>query len=103
MHLKQLRSRIKRLERRSKGGECEACIRTALAEVTREKESTSTNNLICPDCGNPNPKIPLWVMDEIVANEEQMALAEERVKERFVREHPEGAPAPKVKAPGGEQ
>lgn len=66
MHLKQLRSRIERLEWRTKEGECSGCIRTAIALVTADKDSISTVPPRCPDCGNPNPKIPLWYIREIL-------------------------------------
>ena len=98
--LKRLRSRIERLERRIKGSECDGCIRTALAEVTGDKDPTSSR-LSCPDCGNPNPKIPLWVIDELTSDEEAVARAEELVTASY-KEHPECARIPKVKVPGDE-
>lgn len=65
MHLRQLRSRIERLERRTKeGGECRGCIRTAIELANADKDSISTDRPRCPDCGNPHPKIPIWYIDE---------------------------------------
>jgi hypothetical protein len=89
MNLKKLESRIGYLERHIKGAECDGCTRTALAGVRERTENGRSNEQPCPDCGNPNPRIPLWVLDEIVSDEEAVARAEEVVNDRFLKEHPD--------------
>jgi hypothetical protein len=89
MNIKGLESRIRHLEQRIKGGECDACTRTALAGVREQAENGRSNEQPCLDCGNPNPRIPLWVLDEIASDEEAMERAEEVVKDRLLKEHPD--------------
>ena len=74
MSLSGLRSRIKFLERQSDGAECEGCARTALANVGQK----DSDCLSCPECGNPNPRrVPLWVMDELMSDEERVEQLEQ--------------------------
>ena len=103
--LKELASRTERLERRTKGEECNGCTRTAIAELIAsmaaiEERSgcadwSSSAPAPCPDCGNPNPQIPLRLIREILSDGEEKEPAEKQ-------EDPDSAPAPKVKAPGEE-
>lgn len=67
MSLKRIESRIERLERRTKGGECDGCNRTAAlkaaARLAAYKNGGSVDPTIelasCPDCGNPHPRVSI--------------------------------------------
>lgn len=61
MSLKALASRIARLERRTKNGDCDGCNQTAM-RMAMEKSYGAT----CPDCGNPHPKISIRCLDQII-------------------------------------
>jgi len=89
VNINGLASRIRYLERRIKSGECDGCTRAAFAQVEERAENGRSTDQLCPECGNPNPRIPLWVLDEIVSDEEAMARAEKLVKDRFLKEHPD--------------
>lgn len=109
MRFNGFKRRLDRLELRAKGGECEGCTRTALMELTaaaaaREKHPDGDGDpgtipsKPCPECGNPNPQIPMRVIDEIVADEEAMARAEQSLRDDFLRDHPTGPAELKAKS-----
>jgi len=81
MRFKQFRSRIERLRRCIKGGECEGCNRTAMAMMMADTASITPELRRCPECGNPNVKIPLSMLDSLTEgwSDEEMMLALERV------------------------
>jgi hypothetical protein len=67
MNFNGLKSRLERLERRTKGGECDGCNRTASLKVAARfaahKNGGSVDPTIelasCPDCGNPHPQVSI--------------------------------------------
>lgn len=69
MNIKGLTSRIRRLEPRIKGAGCEACVRTALKQLVARRDPTITAPDRCPECDNPNPKIPIRVAHALVLGE----------------------------------
>ncbi len=98
--LKGLTSRTERLERGTKGGECDGCTRAALEQLTAwiaaEKARSASEDPIpnipspCPECGNPYPQVPLRVVREMLKYAEEMESAEEQ-------QAVDSVPAPKVK------
>ena len=98
MDIKRLRSRIEHLEQRTNGGECGACARTAFEQMEVEGDPSLTAPTCCPDCGNPNPRIPLRVMDALVADEEKVRRLEKVLRERLRIKH-----AAKAKAKAGQR
>jgi hypothetical protein len=87
--LKGVRSRIERLERGTKGTECDACIQTAKMQIAASYDSSLSAPSSCPACGNPNPQIPISVAREIVENADRIALNEKRVTARKLQEKQE--------------
>ncbi len=92
MSYKGLKRRLDRLEQRATGGECEACTNTATMNLQMRITArnghgnvgaSSIEQLPCPECGNPHPRIPMRVFDAIVANEERMVLIERKLKEEW--------------------
>jgi hypothetical protein len=80
MRFKGLDARIERLERGTKGGECEGCNRTTalrMARIMRQEDSaanyqppanedwTGTDLERCPVCGNPDPRMTIRYAREI--------------------------------------
>jgi len=88
MNAKRLRTRIERLERRINGHECEACTRTAFEQVAARGDPNLVAPARCPDCGNPNPRIPMREVDALVADEQRLKELERMLSERWSKEHP---------------
>ncbi len=89
MNMKRLASRVKHLQLRIKSGECDGCIRTAMMQVAASSDSSLSAPSSCPEFGNPNPRILMWVIDEITSDEEQMVRVEKQIRDRNLKEHPE--------------
>jgi hypothetical protein len=97
MPLSGVRRRIERLERRIKGGECDGCTRTAIknveARAAARKERpdgnvdwSSIQRAPCPDCGNPNPRIPMWLYDKVTERMDRRLAAEKALRERDLKQ-----------------
>ncbi len=95
--LTRLRSRFDRLERRAKGGECDGCTRTAMANVEARyaaREELPDGRIIrgsfqpapCPDCGTPNPAVPMRIMDAFMSNTEAMERVDKILRARKEKE-----------------
>ena len=76
------RSRVRRLERRIKGAECDSCTKTALMRVAARADSTLVAPERCPECGNPNPRIPMRIIDELMERYERKEELERAARER---------------------
>lgn len=72
MSIKQLKSRVRRLEQAGSGGHCQGCnelgaMRMFLSrqmnpdprQAHREPDWSTTDLARCPVCGNPDPRISL--------------------------------------------
>lgn len=101
--------RLDRLEQRATGGECVECTKTAIMNFLKRLAAkkkleivgiSSFEQLPCPQCGNPNPKIPMRVIDALMANKERSARIDKELLERKLKAHPEWAADPIVDAFG---
>ena len=64
-----------------------SCTRTAIAHLMErmaarkkrpdhEVDQSSISKPACPECGNPNPRIPMRVIDSLMENEERVSTLE---------------------------
>jgi hypothetical protein len=83
MNVKRLRSRIERIDRHNKGDECAACTRTAFEQIAATNDPNLTAPEHCPDCGNPNPRIPLKEIDALLGDEAKVEELERILFEQF--------------------
>jgi len=77
MSLKDIERRIERLEQRTKEhGECDGCNCTAARRMLIEvndgrsisRDWSSTDLACCPSCGDPNPRMSIKFVREIMAD-----------------------------------
>jgi len=95
-----LRSRIKRLDRRIKGDECDGCTQTAIANATARHDAQmvrpdgTVERKPCPECGNPYPKIPLRIIDGLMERYDAKQKIEKDLRDRELEEANIDGPGP---------